>query len=87
MSDSFNIIMYHNLNDATEYTIKLNKKVNNELIDTIEKSLENMILYFNDLSAKYWTFDKIIITKDRDYDLIFKKVEVNTIYFDLIERR
>lgn len=87
MSDSFNIIMYHNLNDATEYTIKLNKKVNNELIDIIEKSLENMILYFNDLSAKYWTFDKIIITKDRDYDLIFKKVEVNTIYFDLIERR
>lgn len=87
MSDSFNIIMYHNLNDATEYTIKLNKKVNNELIDIIEKSLENMILYFNDLSAKYWTFDKIIITKDRDYDLIFKKVEVNTIYFNLIERR
>ena len=87
MSDSFNIIMYHNLKDATEYTIKLNKKVNNELIDKIEKSLENMILYFNDLSAKYWTFDKIIITKDRDYDLIFRKVEVNTIYFDLIERR
>lgn len=87
MSDSFNIIMYHNLNDATEYTIKLNKKVNNELIDIIEKSLEGMILYFNDLSAKYWTFDKIIITKDRDYDLFFKKVEVNTIYFDLIERR
>ena len=87
MSNSFNIIMYHNLNDATEYTIKLNKKVNNELIDIIEKNLENMILYFNDLSAKYWTFDKIIITKDRDYNLIFKKVEVNTIYFDLIERR
>ena len=87
MSNSFNIIMYHNLNGATEYTIKLNKKVNNELIDIIEKNLENMILYFNDLSAKYWTFDKIIITKDRDYDLIFKKVEVNTIYFNLIERR
>lgn len=87
MSDSFNIIMYHNLNDATEYTIKLNKKVNNELIDKIEKSLEGMILYFNDISAEYWTFDKIIITKDKDYDLIFKNIEVNTIYFDLIERR
>ena len=49
--------------------------------------LVRVCLYFNDLSAKYWTFDKIIITKDRDYDLFFKKVEVNTIYFDLIERR
>lgn len=86
MSDSFNIIMYHGINDVSEYIIKLNKKVNNELLDKIEKSLENMILYFNDLSGEYWTFDKIIITKDKDYELIFNKIDTNIIYFNLVEK-
>ena len=86
MSDSFKIIMYHGINDISEYIIKLNKKVNYELIEKIKKSLENMTLYFNDLSGEYWTFDKIIITKDKDYDLIFNKVDTNIIYFNLIEK-
>ena len=86
MSDSFKIIMYHGVNDVSEYIIKLNKKVNNELKEKILKSLEDMILFFNDLSGKYWTFDKTIITKNKDYDLIFKKVDANIIYFDLVEK-
>ena len=86
MTDSFKILMYHGINDYSEYIIKLNKKVNNELLNKIEKSLENMTLYFNDLTSKYWTFDKIIITKDKDYDLIFNKVDTNIIHFNLVER-
>ena len=41
MSDSFNIIMYHGINDVSEYIIKLNKKVNNELIEKLTFYLEN----------------------------------------------
>lgn len=83
------IKLYYDVNDSEYYNIII--KQNNKIVDDkklIEKQLlnENFRLYFNDQIGEYWTFDRIIRTKEKDYNLIFDKVVNNNIYFDLEER-
>lgn len=81
------IKLYYDVNDSEYYNIIINNKIvdNKKLI---EKQLlnENFRLYFNDQTGEYWTFDRIIRTKEKDYNLIFDKVVNNNIYFNLEER-
>ncbi len=81
------IKLYYDINDSEYYNIIINNKIvdNKKLI---EKQLlnENFRLYFNEQTGEYWTFDRIIKTKDKNYNLIFDKVVNNDIYFNLEER-
>ena len=82
------IKLYYDINDYNYYNIIIN---NNKIVDDkklIEKQLlnENFRLYFNEQIGEYWTFDRIIRTKEKDYNLIFDKVVNNDIYFNLEER-
>lgn len=86
------IKLYYDINDCNYYNIiiKQNNKIvdNKKLLNDIEKQLlnENFRLYFNEQTGEYWTFDRIIRTKEKDYNLIFDKVVNNDIYFNLEER-
>ena len=81
------IKLYYDINDSEYYNIIINNKIvdNKKLI---EKQLlnENFRLYFNEQTGEYWTFDRIIRTKEKNYNLLFDKVVNNNIYFNLEER-
>lgn len=81
------IKLYHGFNDYSYYNIIIDKKNNKTLLNKVKEKILNddFRLYFNDTTGDYWTFDRVIIDKDKNYNLIFEKLENDNIYFKLKE--